>query len=63
MKNPPTLLDELFISGMTEMCLTAVATLEFCYDHLEEDTPFLSQEPSPVVDQIVLSQKENLETE
>ena len=43
MKNPQTTLDEL-TSGLTTLHFSAVATLEFCYNHLEDELSVASHE-------------------
>lgn len=40
MKNPLTLVSELFVSNTQDLMLTTAATLDFCYDHLKEEVSF-----------------------
>ncbi|HMG91285.1 MAG TPA: hypothetical protein VK589_14565 [Chryseolinea sp.] len=39
MKNPLTIFSKVFRSTMDTIPLTGAVTLEFCYDHVNEDYP------------------------
>lgn len=51
MKNPLSVLSELFQTTLVDITLTEAVTLEFCYDHINEDYPVVCQEVSQPLQQ------------